>query len=176
VRVTVATGRTRLLGLGDYGHRAMLVRAELGVQPRRGPELGPVLQVSHHDVLWFELQADEGRLLVPGDLDLAQLGLATRWPLREGAFQPTLRAELGVAAWRSPVEPQAWRDVAGDQGLLVPTEGLGAWTSTGVDLAVEVEPEGPSFHLGPELGYIAAGPISGLTVSLRLGFSAHPGG
>jgi hypothetical protein len=167
---SAATGRLWLLGPRGTVDRGSCVRMELGLQTRPGLSIGMLAQASNHDALYFEFQQDAGELLVPGDLQLGLLGAVATWHPRQGALQPALSADLGAAGWSSPVQPEAWWGYT--DAILVPTRGLGAFTSMGADLGVEVADNGPVISLGLDLGWLLAGPLSGPTIGGRVAFDA----
>lgn len=168
-----SAGKLQLMGLSEISDLGGSTQVEVGAQLLPSLRLGLLLQASHHDVTHYELQAGQGGVVVPGDLALGQAGPVASWQPLEGAFQPGLRAQGGVAAWLSPMHPENWSEAQGWlDGAGVPTRGLGGWAALGGDLGVEVTPGGAVLQLSLDGGYLMAGPLTGPMAGGRIAFSA----
>ncbi len=164
-----SAGKVKLLGLADVASLSESTRLELGAQLLPSLRLGLLLDASHQDVTHWEIQAGTGQVTVPGDLMVGLVGPVASWQPRDGTFQPSLRGQGGAAAWLCPVHEENWNSMGEAPG--VPTRGLGGWVALGGDLGVEVIADGPVLQLSLDGGYLVAGPLTGPTVSGRIGFS-----
>lgn len=169
-----SAGKLWLLGPGDYTGIGGNTRIEVGALLGAGLRAGLLLDASHHDVPHYETQsASMGGVELPGDIALGLLGPVVAWHPLDEAFQPGLRGQGGVVGWRSPMEPEAWREEQGHiSGPEVPTRGLGGWAALGGDLGIEVMDEGPVLQLSLDGGYVMAGPLTGPMVAGRVAFRA----